>query len=85
MDRQGDRSDPAEGAKYDYDAMSAHKHFGDSMGIPGGASAAGENEIPGFGGWSIKSQGSVHEVIVGGLKAMWDEGPGGGPARARRP
>jgi uncharacterized protein YkwD len=67
-----------EGAKYDYDAMSAHKHFGDSMMIPGGASAAGENEIPGWGGWSIKSQGSVHEVIVGGLKAMWDEGPGGG-------
>jgi uncharacterized protein YkwD len=68
----------ATGAKYDYDAMSAHKHFGDSQGIPGGASAAGENEIPGWGGWSIKSQGSVHEVLVGGLQSMWDEGPGGG-------
>jgi uncharacterized protein YkwD len=68
----------ATGAQYDYDAMSAHKHFGDSKMIPGGATAAGENEIPGWGGWSIKSQGSVHEVLVGGLKAMWDEGPGGG-------
>jgi uncharacterized protein YkwD len=66
------------GAKYDYDAMTAHKHFGDSPGIPGGATAAGENEIPGFGGWSIKAQGSVHDVIQQGLKSMWDEGPGGG-------
>jgi uncharacterized protein YkwD len=65
------------GAKYDYDAMSAHKHFGDSHGAPGG-NASAENEIPGWGGWSIKSQKSVHGVIEGGLKAMWDEGPGGG-------
>jgi uncharacterized protein YkwD len=67
----------AAGAQYDYDAMSAHKHFGDSHGAPGG-NASGENEIPGWGGWSIESQKSVRGVLEGGLKAMWDEGPGGG-------
>jgi uncharacterized protein YkwD len=65
----------AAGAKYDYDAMSPHKHFGDFV---RGTNIVAENEVPGWGGWSVKAQGSVHGVIVGGLKAMWDEGPGGG-------
>ena len=65
----------AEGAETDYDAKSPHKHFGDFV---RGTSIVAENEVPGWGGWSVKAQGSVHGVIVGGLKAMWDEGPGGG-------
>lgn len=68
----------ATGAKYDYDAKSAHKHFGDSSPIPPGSNSAAENEIPGWGGWNLAAQKTVHAVIEGGLKDMWNEGPGGG-------
>jgi hypothetical protein len=67
----------AVGAKYDYDAKKAHKHFADSNGIPG-ARAAAENEIPGFGGWNLGRNGTVQNVIAQGFKMMWAEGPGGG-------
>ncbi len=67
----------AEGAEYDYAAKTAHKHFQDKKGVPGARGSA-ENEIPGFSGWSVKRQGSVHSIVEQGLAAMWAEGPGGG-------
>ena len=65
------------GARYDYEARTAHKHFKDSMGIPG-ARAAAENEIPGFSGWNLARMKTIHAVIQQGLQSMWNEGPGGG-------
>ena len=38
-------------------------------------SAMAENAIP---GWPGSDYGGVPGVVTGGLKMMWDEGPGGG-------
>ncbi len=60
-----------EGAQYDTQAMSAHKHFGD---FPGTAFA--ENECPSFLGWTLK--GNVHDTIAECILAFYKEGQGGG-------
>lgn len=66
-----------QGAKYDDNAETAHQHFKNAP-LPRGALAMGENEIPGFSGWSLEKQGSVHSIIEQGIQMMWKEGPGGG-------
>jgi hypothetical protein len=63
----------AAGAQSDSQTGQAHGHFGSTGGGHGIAFA--ENEIP---GWPGKQYGGLRGVIDGGLKAMWDEGPGGG-------
>jgi len=65
------------GARLDYEARTAHQHFTASKGVPG-AQRSAENEIPGFSGWSLRQQKTVHAVIAAGLASMWAEGPGGG-------
>lgn len=65
------------GAQVDYAAATAHTHFTTSKGVPG-AQRSAENEIPGFGGWSLRRQKTLHAIISQGLAAMWAEGPGGG-------
>jgi uncharacterized protein YkwD len=61
------------GAESDGQSGNAHGHFGATSG--GNGIAFAENEVP---GWPGKSFGGLNGVIDGGLKAMWDEGPGGG-------
>jgi hypothetical protein len=51
----------------------AHKHFRDTNG--GNGTATAENEIP---WWSLSQWGSVRSIVRQGLAMEWAEGPGGG-------
>ncbi|HEX4453015.1 MAG TPA: CAP domain-containing protein [Kofleriaceae bacterium] len=64
----------ATGAMYDYNAGSAHDHFGMTQ---GGGIAFAENECPGFDGWNIaKAGGDMTSLMDMCLQAFYDEGPG---------
>jgi hypothetical protein len=64
----------ATGAMYDYNAGSAHDHFGMTQ---GGGIAFAENECPGFDGWKISDAGGDMVTLMDMcLQAFYDEGPG---------
>ncbi len=64
----------ASGAMFDYNAGSAHDHFGMTQ---GGGIAFAENECPGFDGWNIANAGGdMVSLMDMCLQAFYDEGPG---------